>query len=129
MAAGRRRRLERDAVSLLEAIAHHAAVALENARLFDETASTGWSQLAAIDVEQRRFRDAESLLEQSLPFTVDRDIPICEQWQTGVRSRLQFERGRWEAGLEDARTVLDGGTEGDNVGLGNVDARLRHRWC
>ena len=79
------------------------------ARLFDETASTGWSQLAAIDVEQRRFRDAESLLEQSLPFTVDRDIPICEQWQTGVRSRLQFERGRWEAGLEDARTVLDGG--------------------
>jgi DNA-binding CsgD family transcriptional regulator len=79
------------------------------ARLFDETASTGWSQLAAIDVEQRRFRDAETLLEQSLPFTVDRDIPICEQWQTGVRSRLQFERGRWEAGLEDARTVLDGG--------------------
>lgn len=79
------------------------------ARLFDETASTGWSQLAAIDVEQRRFRDAESLLEQSLPFTVARDIPICEQWQTGVRSRLQFERGRWEAGLEDARTVLDGG--------------------
>ena len=79
------------------------------ARLFDETASTGWSQLAAIDVEHRRFRDAESLLEQSLPFTVDRDIPICEQWQTGVRSRLQFERGRWEAGLEDARTVLDGG--------------------
>ena len=79
------------------------------ARLFDETASTGWSQLAAIDVEQRRFRDAESLLEVSLPFTVDRDIPICEQWQTGVRSRLQFERGRWEAGLEDARSVLDGG--------------------
>lgn len=79
------------------------------ARLFDETASTGWSQLAAIDVEQRRFRDAESLLERSLPFTVDRDIPICEQWQTGVRSRLQFERGRWEAGLEDARAVLDGG--------------------
>ncbi|WP_091788860.1 AAA family ATPase [Pedococcus dokdonensis] len=79
------------------------------ARLFDETASTGWSQLAAIDVEQRRFRDAESLLSHSLPFTVDRDIPICEQWQTGVRSRLQFERGHWEAGLEDARTVLDGG--------------------
>jgi len=23
------------------------------------------------------------------------------------------------------RTVLDGGAEGDNVGLGNVDARLR----
>ena len=79
------------------------------ARWFDETASTGWSQLAAIDVEHRRFRDAESLLEQSLPFTVDRDIPICQQWQTGVRARLQLERGRWEAGLEDARTVLDGG--------------------
>jgi DNA-binding CsgD family transcriptional regulator len=79
------------------------------ARLFDETASTGWSQLAAIDVEHRRFREAEDLLERSLPFTVERDIPICEQWQTGVRSRLQLERGRWEAGLEDARTVLAGG--------------------
>jgi DNA-binding CsgD family transcriptional regulator len=93
-----------DARDRLLTLVHDAA-----ARLFDETASTGWSQLAAIDVEQRRFRDAESLLEQSLPFTVDRDIPICEQWQTGVRSRLQFERGRGEAGLEDARAVLDGG--------------------
>ncbi|MGO4342537.1 ATP-binding protein [Pedococcus sp. 2YAF34] len=78
-------------------------------RGFDETASTGWSQLAAIDVEQRRLRDAERLLDRSLPFTVERDIPICNQWQTGVRSRLQLERGRWEAALEDARSVLDGG--------------------
>jgi DNA-binding CsgD family transcriptional regulator len=78
-------------------------------RQYDETASTGWSQLAAVDVEHRRFRDAEALLDESLPFTVERDIPICEQWQTGVRSRLNLERGRWEAGLEDARAVLDGG--------------------
>ncbi|KRF25919.1 LuxR family transcriptional regulator [Phycicoccus sp. Soil803] len=114
------------------------------ARLFDETASTGWSQLAAIDVEQRRFRDAESLLEQSLPFTVDRDIPICEQWQTGVRSRLQFERGRWEAGLEDAQTVLDGGAPIASLwphlvaglvalrrgepALGGADDHLEHAW-
>ena len=76
---------------------------------FDETASTGWSQLVAIDIEQRRFREGERLLDHSLPFTVARDIPICNQWQTGVRSRLQLERGRWEAALEDAGSVLDGG--------------------
>ena len=76
---------------------------------FDETASTGWSQVSALDVEHRRFREAEALLSVSLPFTVDRDIPICNQWQTGVRSRLHLYRGRWEAALEDARAVLDGG--------------------
>lgn len=74
---------------------------------FDEAASTGNSNLAAIDVDHRRFREAGELLSRALPFTVDRDIPICNQWQTGVRARLHFLRGRWEAALEDAHTVLD----------------------
>jgi DNA-binding CsgD family transcriptional regulator len=74
----------------------------------DELASTGYSNLANLDVEQRRLRDAQHVLEQSLPFTTERDIPICRQWQTGVRSRLHFARGHWSAALEDAAFVLDG---------------------
>ena len=74
----------------------------------DELASTGYSNLANLDVEQRRLRDAQHVLEQSLPFTDERDIPICRQWQTGVRSRLHFARGRFSAALEDADFVLHG---------------------
>jgi len=83
---------------------------IETARAhgWDELASTGYSNLASLDVEQRRFRAAEHVLDESLPFTEERDIPICRHWQTGVRSRLHFAQGRWSAALEDADHVLEG---------------------
>jgi DNA-binding CsgD family transcriptional regulator len=74
---------------------------------WDELASTCYSQLASLDVEHRRLRSAENVLAASLPFTVDRDIPICRHWQTGVRSRLHFVHGRWNAAVEDADRVLE----------------------
>lgn len=75
-------------------------------RGWDELASTVYSQVASLDVEHGRFRDAEQLLQVSIPFANQRDIPICRHWQTGVRARLKFQRGRWEAALEDAATVI-----------------------
>jgi DNA-binding CsgD family transcriptional regulator len=76
------------------------------ARNLDELASTGYSSVSYMDVEQRRLRGAERVLEESLPFTVARDIPICNHWQTAVRSRLRLLEGRWSAALEDADDVL-----------------------
>jgi DNA-binding CsgD family transcriptional regulator len=76
-------------------------------RGWDELASTVYSQVASLDVEHGRWRDAEQLLQVSIPFATQRDIPICRHWQTGVRARLQFQRGRWEAALEDAAAVID----------------------
>jgi DNA-binding CsgD family transcriptional regulator len=75
-------------------------------RNIDELASTGHSNLSYLDVEQRRLQAAERVLEESLAFTVERDIPICNHWQTGVRSRLRFLEGRWSAALEDADEAL-----------------------
>ncbi|HEU5241781.1 MAG TPA: AAA family ATPase [Ornithinibacter sp.] len=72
----------------------------------DEIASTGYSNLAYLDVEQRRLADAERTLEESLALTVERDIPICNHWQTGVRSRLRLLEGRWRAALEDVDDAL-----------------------
>ena len=82
---------------------------IESARTqgMDELASTGYSQLANLDVEHHRIRSAEHLLEESLPFTIEKEIPICSHWQTGVRSRLHLAQGRWSAALEDADQVLD----------------------
>lgn len=73
---------------------------------WDELASTGYSQIANLDVEHGRFRAAEELLQLSIPFTVERDIPICRHWQTAVRSRLHLHQGHWSAALEDADDVL-----------------------
>ena len=83
---------------------------IETARAhdWDELASACYSNLAYLDVEQRRFRAAEHVLDESLPFTTERDIPICRHWQTGVRSRLHLSNGHWSAALEDAEHVLDG---------------------
>ncbi|HEY5879116.1 MAG TPA: AAA family ATPase [Nakamurella sp.] len=82
---------------------------IEDARTsnLDELASTGYSNLVNLDVEQRRLREAQHILDESLPFSTERDIPICRHWQTGVRSRLHFARGHWSAALEDAGFVLD----------------------
>ncbi|HEU5036554.1 MAG TPA: AAA family ATPase [Nocardioides sp.] len=101
-----------DLVSGDEAARTRLLTQLEAARDrgWDELASTVYSQVASLDVEHGRLRDAEQLLQVSIPFASQRDIPICRHWQTGVRARLQFQRGRWEAALEDAATVI--GDEG-----------------
>ncbi|WP_439028853.1 ATP-binding protein [Gordonia terrae] len=74
---------------------------------FDDLASTVYSQVASLDVEQGRYRDADRVLDVALPFTVERDIQICRHWQTAVRSRLQLTRGHWGGALEDAGAVID----------------------
>ena len=85
----------------------HASVALD--RSLDEIGTTAYSNLSALDIEHRRLGDAEAVLAESIPLTVDRDIPVCHQWQTGMRSRLHLLRGRWAASAEDAAAVLDSG--------------------
>lgn len=81
---------------------------IEQARAadLDELASSGYSNLSYLDVEHRRLRAAERVLEVSLPFTVERDIAVCNHWQTAVRTRLRFVEGRWSAALEDAEEAL-----------------------
>ena len=73
---------------------------------FDEIHSSGYSNLAYLDVEHRRLDAAAGVLARSLPLATERDIPICRVWQTGVRGRLAFVRGHWDAAVADADAVL-----------------------
>ncbi|MFC5137756.1 ATP-binding protein [Actinomycetospora rhizophila] len=68
--------------------------------------STCWTQLANLDVEQRRLDAAEKVLDRSLPLTVRWEYPICEHWQRGVRARLRVMRGAWDEAVHDADGVL-----------------------
>ncbi|MFH8250313.1 helix-turn-helix transcriptional regulator [Microbacterium sp. B2969] len=73
----------------------------------DEIGTTAYSNLSALDIEHRRLAEAEAVLAEAIPLTIEREIPICYQWQTGMRARLHFLRGRWTASGEDAARVLD----------------------
>lgn len=73
----------------------------------DDIASMGMSNLVCFDVEQCRLHAADELLARSLPFTVEREIKVCNVWQRGVRARLHLMRGRWEAALEDALPLIE----------------------
>ena len=68
--------------------------------------STCWTQLAHLDVEQRRLDAAETVLGRSLPLTVQWEYPLCEHWQRGMRARLRGMRGDWDEAVHDARGVL-----------------------
>lgn len=103
-AAGNLLRGSLEARALLE---EHATRALSLS--FDELGTTAHSNLSAIDIEQRRYREAEGVLARSIPITVERDIRLCNQWQTAMRGRLHLHRARWAAAVEDARAVLEGG--------------------
>lgn len=73
---------------------------------FDDILSSGYSNLAYLDVEHRRLPEALAVLEVSLPLTVEWDIPICYVWQMGARGRLQLLQGDWDAAEADAERVL-----------------------
>jgi DNA-binding CsgD family transcriptional regulator len=79
-----------------------------DAEYFDDLYSAGYSNLANMDVEQRRLREAGDVLAISLPLTVTRDIPICHHWQLGVRARMLLLCGDWDAAAADADEVLRG---------------------
>jgi ATP/maltotriose-dependent transcriptional regulator MalT len=79
-----------------------------DAEYFDDLYSAGYSNVAYLDVEQRRFQAAADVLAISVPLTYERDIPICNVWQLGVRARLALLRGDWDAAVADADEVLGG---------------------
>lgn len=91
-------------VSARERLMQHGLFAIDSS--LDEVGTTAFSNLSALDIEQRRLPEAESVLERSIPLTVELDIPICRQWQTGQRARLHLMRGRWTAAHEDAEAIV-----------------------
>ena len=68
----------------------------------DEIHSSGFSNLAYLDVEQRRLPEAAAVLDVSLPLTVEFDLPVCHVWQLGARGRLGLLQGDWQAAEDDA---------------------------
>ena len=102
-------------VTARETILRHAATGLRHG--LEEPTSQAYSNVTYLDVEQRRFAEAEELMATSLRFARDHEQRICINWQTGARSRLNLLRGDWSASVEDADRVL-----------GSASAPLSRTW-
>lgn len=92
-------------VSARDTMLHQAEAGLRHG--LEEPTSQAYSNIVYLDVEQRRFADAEQLMVTSLPFALEHEQRICINWQTGARSRMNLLRGDWRASVEDAERVLD----------------------
>jgi DNA-binding CsgD family transcriptional regulator len=92
-------------VSARDAMLRHAETGLRHG--LEEPTSQAYSNIVYLDVEQRRFAEAEQLMATSLRFARDHEQRICINWQTGARSRLNLLRGDWRASVEDADRVLE----------------------
>jgi DNA-binding CsgD family transcriptional regulator/tetratricopeptide (TPR) repeat protein len=86
----------------------------------DELATAPMANLAHLDVDQGRFDQAEDTLDHALRVSDERDVPICNRWQRGVRARLRLLQGRWPEAEQDALTVLAAG----DMPLGRLWAHL-----
>jgi DNA-binding CsgD family transcriptional regulator/tetratricopeptide (TPR) repeat protein len=75
----------------------------------EEPTSQGYSNIVYLDVEQRRFDDAEQMMAIGLRFAHEHEQPICINWQTGARSRMRLMRGEWRDAVADANLVLGAG--------------------
>ena len=90
----------------LEARSRLLALLGAGSPLLKDVNSTGYSNLAYLEVEQRRFTAAAEVLAIGLPLTIEPDIPICHVWQMGARSRLHLMQGGWSEAAADAEAVL-----------------------
>lgn len=91
--------------SARDELLRHAQVGLRHG--LEEPTSQAYSNLAFLDVEQRRFAAAEQLMATSLRFAREHEQRLCLTWQTGARSRMHLLRGDWAAAEEDADRVLE----------------------
>jgi tetratricopeptide (TPR) repeat protein len=88
--------------SLLE---RSLAIALRNR--FDDLSQRGYVNLICQLIENRMYQRAEQLFEESASaFFVRYDADLWHTYSTAWRSRLHFERGRWQEAEADALDAL-----------------------
>jgi DNA-binding winged helix-turn-helix (wHTH) protein/tetratricopeptide (TPR) repeat protein len=88
--------------SLLE---RSLAIALRNR--FDDLSQRGYVNLICQLIETRMYQRAEQLFEESgSAFFVRYDADLWHTYSTAWRSRLHFERGRWQEAQADADDAL-----------------------
>ena len=100
----------------------HAAVALE--RSFDEVGTTAYSNLSAIDIEHRRFREAEGVLDRSIPITVRARHPRVQPVADGDAGAPALPAGPMGGGARGRRRRhrRSGHAAGDDVAASRAGA-------
>jgi DNA-binding CsgD family transcriptional regulator len=79
------------------------ALALEHG--LHDLAVRAYALLGCVDIVQRNYARAATNIETALRFANDHELHTWELYILGWRSRLQLERGDWEAAERDALAV------------------------
>lgn len=75
---------------------------------YSHIACVGYANLAETAVELRRYHDALHYLDVGSAWADEHEVLSVLGYLTGVRSRLEFERGRWDDAVALATAVLTG---------------------
>jgi len=90
----------------------------------DESTPRGYINLICMLVENRMYRRAEELFEESAKaFFVRYEVDLWENYSGGWRARTHFERGRWSEAQADAMQVL-----ARNYAAGSATIRFPSLW-
>jgi len=79
-------------------------LALENG--LHEHALRAYAWVICDAIEERDYATAEHLLDEALPYALDRDIDVFADYLRGWRARMRLEQGRWQESEADATAVL-----------------------
>ncbi|HUU61022.1 MAG TPA: helix-turn-helix transcriptional regulator, partial [Acidimicrobiia bacterium] len=72
----------------------------------DDHAARAMSNHIWICLDNRLYDDAQSLLDEGIAYTQDRELEGNLNYMTAERAWLHFDRGEWDAAEADARWVL-----------------------
>lgn len=126
--AGRLMAVSADAFCGSRASLSEAIVLTERARDLglDELAWRGYLVATWPLLQEGDLRSAQRIIEQTLEFATERDIPLAMQWHTALRAVLHVRSGRWSAAVEDAEMVKESGLKAvyPDLVLGMVETRL-----
>jgi len=72
----------------------------------DDDAGRAMANHVWICLENRLYQDAQSLLEEGITFSEDRELEANVNYMVAERAWLHFDRGEWDAAEADARWAL-----------------------
>jgi DNA-binding CsgD family transcriptional regulator len=73
---------------------------------FQQQTASAYTDLAAMAVSRRQYREAAGFLSAGLAYCEERDLDFLRPYLLAYRARMMFEQGHWLGASEDAEAVL-----------------------
>jgi DNA-binding CsgD family transcriptional regulator len=82
------------------------SLALALAGDYEEHVARAYTNLATMSVEAREYAAAARWLEEGIAYCADHDLDSWLLYMSGIRARVELDRGAWDAAAQTAAAVL-----------------------